>query len=193
LLSWSHAVSGSHTALLVGVAVEKNNPDDSGLSARVTDNGTPMTLLNTVHDNNRPDGFLDLFGLAGAPDGTNAIAVTLSGGIAMEITGGSESFSQVSQSAPFGTPVSAYGSGRTPSVTAASTAGDLIAGFAGSGSTIYSAKSPSVSRYIANEDGSSGAGNSAGATRPGKGSPAAMKWSAYNDWWGAVAVEVLAG
>ena len=190
-LSWSHTVSGANTALLVGVAAGKNS--DAALHTAATYGGTPMTLLKTVHDDNKPDGYLDVFGLAGVPAGTASVTVTVTGGTAAELTGGSESFTGAAQSGTFGTAASAYGYTATPKITTGvGHAGDIVAGFAASGSSIRSATAPSTSRYIANRDGDTGAGNSAGATSPSTGSPVTMSWAGANDYWGAVAVEVAA-
>jgi hypothetical protein len=192
-LSWTHTVgSGSDTALLAEVAVGTSN--DNGCVLTVKDGTTAMTPLATVHDNGRHAGYLEVFGLAGPPGGDNAITATVTGcrgGVPLELTGGSESFTGVSQSAPFGTAITAKGSGGTATVaTTGSTTGNLIAGFAANGSGINSARSPSVSRYIANQDNNSGAGNSAGATSAATGSAVTMKWSLQNDWWGAAILEV---
>ena len=187
-LSWNQAVSGSNTALLVGVSVGQNG--DGALSASVTYNGVAMTLLKTVHDNNQPDGFLDVFGLANPASGTHSVAVSVSGGTPAEITGGSESFTGVSQSAPFSIPASAYGSSGTASVAIASHSNDMVAGFMAAGSGITSATSPSARQFIANDDSFTGAGNSAGATSPSTGSNVTMAWSLTSDYWADVAVEV---
>lgn len=187
-LNWNHTVSGSNTALVVGVAVGQNN--DGGLTASATYNGVAMTLLKQVHDNNQPDGYLDVFGLTAPASGTHSVSVSVSGGSATELTGGSESFDGAAQAGTFGTPASAYGFTATPAVTAGSSASDMIAGFAASGSSISSATSPSTSRYIANQDGNTGAGNSAGATSPSTGSNVTMAWPGANDYWGAIAVQV---
>jgi hypothetical protein len=190
-LSWSHIVSGSNTALLAGVGVGTHSGSDGSCVVSVTDNGTAMTNLGKVHDNGLTSGFETVYGLAGAPAGANTVAVTVTGCSPLELTGGSESFNGVSQTAPFGTAVTAHGSSATPTVaTTGSTTGDLIAGFAANGSAINSATSPSTSRYIANENDNSGAGNSAGATSAATGSAVTMKWSGQSDWWGAVALQV---
>jgi parallel beta-helix repeat protein len=192
-LSWSHTVSGASTALLAGVAVGLN--DDTNMTVTATYNGVPMQLLKTVHDANQPDGFLDVFGLTGAPTGAHTVAVSVKGGngTPAELTGGSESFNGAAQSGTFGTPVSAYGTSTAPAVAVdSSRAGDIIAGFTADGSAITSASSPATSRFIANKAGNTGAGNSAGATWLSNGSPVMMKWSAPQDYWGAIAVEVAA-
>ena len=188
-LDWNHPVSGSYPAVLVGVAV--GAADDSGLDVSATDNGRPMTLLKTVHTDNKTAGFLDVFGLLNAPEGTNVIRISVSGGTAWEITGGSESFDNVAR---WGNIASAYGYGGTARVTSpGSTPDGIMAGFMACRSGVLSAGSPSTSRYIANEDRYTGAGNSAGATRPSTGSPVTLAWSNGSDYWGAIAVEAQPG
>lgn len=193
-LSWTHTTgAGSDTALVAEVTVGVS--DDTGCSLAVKDGSTAMTRLGTVHDDSQHAGFLAVFGLAGVPAGTSTLTATVTGcagGTPLELTGGSESFTGVSQSAPFGTAVTAYGSGAAPQVTVTTASpSDKLAAFAASGSAISSAASPGVSRFIANEDGNSGAGNSAGQTLASTGAAQAARWSAASDWWGAAGVEVL--
>ena len=59
-----------------------------------------MTLLKQVHADNGTAGYEDMFGLLNAPTGTHSVSVKVSGGTPNEITGGSESFDNVTQ---FGT------------------------------------------------------------------------------------------
>jgi hypothetical protein len=186
-LSWTHNVSGGDTALLVAVAV--GQLDDSGLSASAADDGTAMAALAKVHDNNKPDGFLEVFGLAGVPDGTNTILVTVAGGPATQLTGGSESFTGAAQAGTF-TAVTAAGDGATPSVTVASRAGGLVAAFAASGSPILGTMPSAAQKFIADDNDTTGAGNSAGAASAATGSPVTVAWSALADFWAAVAVLV---
>ena len=188
-LNWNHSASGSFPAVLAGVAVGAQ--DDSGIGVSATDNGRPMTLLKTVHTNNQASGFLAVFGLLNAPAGTNRISVSVSGGTASEITGGSESFDNVAQWANIG---SAYGyNGRAKVTSPGGISGGIMAGFTACGSGVLSAAGPAASRYIVNEDQNTGAGNSAGATSPATGSPVTMAWSNGNDWWAAIVVEARPG
>jgi len=188
-LSWTQTVSGSNTALLVGVAVGENS-GVTGLSASVTDNGTAMRALATISDDNQPDGYLEVFGLAGVPDGGNTVSLTVTGGTAAELTGGSESFDGAAQTGTFGSAATAYGDGTTPAVSVGSSSGGVIAAFAACGSSILSTASPAAQGFIADDDDSSGAGNSAGATSAATGGTVTVAWSAYDDFWGAAAVQV---
>jgi DNA-directed RNA polymerase specialized sigma24 family protein len=188
-LSWTQAVSGSNTALLVGVAVGENG-GVTGLSASVTDNGTAMRALATISDDNQPDGYLEVFGLAGVPDGGNAISLTVTGGTAAELTGGSESFDGAAQTGTFSSAATAYGDGTTPAVSVGSRSGGMVAAFAACGSSILSTAPPAAQGFIADDDDSSGAGNSAGATSSATGGAVTVSWSAYDDFWGAAAIQV---
>ena len=188
-LSWTQTVSGSNTALLVGVAVGENS-GVTGLSASITDNGTAMTALATVPDDNQPDGYLEVFGLAGVPDGGNAIRLTVTGGTAAELTGGSESFNGAAQAGTFSAASTAYGDSTAPAVSVRSRSGGMVAAFAACGSSILSTAPPAAQGFIADDDDSSGAGNSAGATSAATGGTVTVAWSAYDDFWGAAAVQI---
>ena len=185
-LSWNHTISGTSPALLVGVAV--GAIPDSGLTTSATYDGQAMTLLKQVHADNGTAGYEDMFGLLNAPAGTHSVSVKVSGGTPNEITGGSESFDNVTQ---FSTATSAYGNGNTASVTSSgSTSGDIVAGLVATGTSVTSASAPATSRFIANMDDRTGAGNSAGATSPSTGSNVTLSWWVASDLWGAIAVEV---
>ncbi len=193
-LSWNASVSGSHPALLAEVAVGAPNGRDGSCTLTVTDNGTAMTRLSTVHDNGQTAGYHSVYGMRAPPSGTNAIAATVTGCTPQELTGGSLTFTGASQTAPFGTPKTATGSGSTAQVTTnSSTSGNMVAGFVSNGSAVHSPSSPATARFTANQDGNSGAGNSAGATALSTGGNVTIMWSVASDWWGVTAVEVLAG
>jgi hypothetical protein len=186
-LSWTHDVSGGDTALLVAVAVGQMG--DSGLSASATDDGTAMPALAEIHDNNGSDGFLEVFGLTGVPDGTNTILVTVTGGPAAQLTGGSESFTGAAQAGAF-TVATAAGDGASPAVTIASRPGGQVAAFAASASPILETSPSAAQKFIADDSPTTGAGNSAGAAWAATGSPVTVAWSTLADWWGAIAVLV---
>lgn len=188
-LSWHQTVSGSRTALLVAVAVG-NSDGDAGVSASVTDNGTAMTVLAQVHDDNEPFGFLEVCGLAGVADGTNTISLAVSGGPVQDLAGGSIVFGAAAPAGTFSAPATAAGSGATASVTAPSTPGGIIAAFGASGSPFTGTAAPAVSRFTANDDGRTRAGNVTGATAAATGGNVTVTWSTWNDFWGAAAVEV---
>lgn len=106
-LSWNQTVSGSSQALLV--AVPFGEVPDSGMTASATHNGAVMTSLAMVQDDGQTAGFLEVFGMAGVPDGTNTIRVTVTEGPAQEITGGSVSFDGAASQDTFSAPAAATG------------------------------------------------------------------------------------
>jgi hypothetical protein len=187
-LSWTQQVSGSNRAILASVAVGGN----SSQTVTVKDNGIAMTAeTGKLNANNQQSGFERVFGLVNPPAGTNTITVTSSGQTPQSLAGGSVSFTNVSQSAPFGTAVHAAGSSATPSVTTSGSAsGDLIAGFAVNGSAINSATAPESSQFIQNVDNNTAAGNVAGATTLSTGGNVTVSWASDNDWWAAAAIQV---
>jgi hypothetical protein len=192
-LAWTQAVGdGGDRALLVEATV--GTGDDLGCSAVVTDNGEEMSRLATVHTDDKHAGYLGVWGLADPPSGANDIAFTVrgcSGGTPLELSGGAESFTGVSQRTPFGPVRVAYGNGGTAAATvAAASPNDMIASFVADGSGNESAQSPATTRFVRDVDLSSGAGNSAGATSPAAASQVTVKWSMYSDYWGECVVDI---
>lgn len=191
-LSWTQTVgSGANRALLADITIGSSN--DIGCAPVVKDNGVTMTEITAVHDNNQRAGGMAVFGLANPPSGTNTITASVTGcsSAPSALTGGSESFTGVSQSAPFGAHAVSAGAGTVSSVSLSAPAGDLTGEFASDGSSVSSAQSPVVSKFIENQNFSSGAGNTAGGYEPGNGASQAGKWTmGGNDWWGAAAVDI---
>jgi hypothetical protein len=154
-----------------------------------------MTEITAVHDDNQRAGVMIVWGLTNPASGANTVHIAesgCSGGTPKEMTGGAESFTGVSQSAPWGTHAVNWGSSATPSVadTSASTS-NLVGEFVANGSGITSATSPTVSKFIENQDGNTGAGNTAGGYNPGAAGSVTGKWAVVNDWWGTAGVDIL--
>lgn len=191
-LSWTQAVgSGSNRALLVDFTVGNNN--DAGCTPVVKDNGTVMTEITAVHDDNQRAGALTVWGIVNPPSGTNTISTSVSGctGTTQELTGGSESFTGVSQSAPWGAHATAFGSSAQSSVAVTSTGtGNLVGEFVANGSQTGTAVSPVVAKFTENQDNNTGAGNTAGGYAPGAAGSVTGKWNLTSDWWGAAAVDI---
>lgn len=191
-VTWTHTVTGgtTNTAILVGVAVDAN-PDTMTLTCTCA--GTTMTPLALVHSDNAALGYIRVFGLAGVATGANTILATATA-TPVDLNGGSLSFGGVSQTTPFGTPATNFGSSTTATAaTAGSTSGNIVAGFICNGSNITSATSPSTSQFIENYNaGGQAAGKSAGATSPSTGSAVTMAWTVVTDFWAEIVVEVLA-
>jgi hypothetical protein len=191
-MSWTQVVgSGTNRALVADFTIGTSN--DAGCAPTVTDNGVAMTEITAVHDNNQRAGVLTVWGRANPPSGTNTIAVSVAHCTAApsELTGGSESFTGVSQSAPFGVHATGFGSGATSSVadTAASTS-DLMGEFVSNGNSITSPVSPVVQKFLENQDANTGAGNTAGGYAPATGVSQTGQWHLTSDWWGAAAVDI---
>ncbi len=119
-LTWSHTVaSGSNGMLIVNVAVNS----DVGVSS-VSYGGTALTRLGTVTN---PGGSLvtsEIWYLAAPAVGTANVVVTLAG--SDTLAAGATNFYGVDQTTPFGTFVSATGSGGAPTVNVTSAAGEVV-------------------------------------------------------------------
>lgn len=188
--TYTHTLGAiSNGAVLAGFAVDAATDT---MTLTVTFGGTPMTSLGKVHCNNQTAGYVQVFGLAtGAATGAQTVTVTASAAPA-DLNGGSLSFSGVNQVTPFAAAVTNFGNGAAPSaVTAGSTSGGMVAGFAANGSPITSATSPATSRFIDNFAAVDAGGHSAAATSPSTGSNVTMAWTVTSDWWAAIAVELI--
>ena len=181
--SWSHTCSGTNRVVVVGVAVGVN-PSGS-VTTSVTYGGTAMTSVGKVGSNNNTLGYVQLFSLVNPPTGASTVAVSAS--VVTYISGGSISFTGASG---VGTAVTAFGSSTTPTATVTGTAsGGMVVSAACCGSPI--ASSAQTGRWLKNTNNNTAAGNGAGATAPAGGS-VTMSHTVTSDWWGIVAVEVLA-
>lgn len=191
-LAWTQEVgNGSDRALLVAATVGTGS--DIGCSAVITDNGEEMSELATIHTDNRHAGYLSIWGLVNPPTGADKIAFAVRGCASppLELSGGAESFTGVSQRTPFGPVRAGYGDGAVASATVATaSADDMVASFIADGSGDESARSPAVTRFVRDVDLSSGAGNSAGATSPATGSPVTVTWSMYSDYWAEGVIDI---
>lgn len=197
-LSWTHTVgSGNNRALLVEFSVGEQGAGDGGCVTTVNDGSTAMTRLATVHTGNQAAGYLTVWGLANPPSGANTITGTVSGcngGTPVELTGGGESFSGVSQTSPWSAVTTAYsspsGSGTASAARVSTSSQDLMAAFTADGSGGETAQSPLTSRFVQDVDQASGAGNSAGATAPATGSSVTATWTMTPDLWAVALLEV---
>lgn len=191
-VSWTQVVgSGTNRALLADFTVGSSN--DAGCAPAVTDNGVPMTQVTAVHDNNQRAGVLTVWGLVNPPPGTNTIAASVTHCTASpaELTGGSESFTGVSQSAPFGAHATGFGASSVTTVANTSaSASDLEAEFVSNGNSVTGPQPPVVQKFLENQDANTGAGNTAGGYLPASGGSDTAHWNVTSDWYGAAAVDV---
>jgi hypothetical protein len=192
-LKWTHTVgaAGVSRALLVEATVGDTN--DVNCHQTVKDGSVTLKKLAIIHTNGRHAGYMGIWGLANPRTGANSLSFTVSGcdgGTPKELTAGSISFTRVNHTTPFSAVKAATGHSAAPSATIASTTGNLVAGFLANGSAIRSATSPSVSRFVENENNNTGAGNSAGATSVATGSKVTMRWAVKSGWWGEGILQV---
>lgn len=189
-LAWSHTSVAASTALLIGLGYGHTTGTDGTVA--VTVGGSAAVLLGTVDNDNSTAGLTALYGFAGLSSGAHAISVAITGGAAgLELEGGSASYAGADPVAPFGSAVTAFGNSTAPAVTVAGTAASsLVGGVASIGTSVLT--NPVTSRWTANFGNSTGAGNAGQADRAGGGS-VTLTWSGTSlDFWGAVAVEILA-
>lgn len=191
---WSHTLGAGATLLIVGVACGTD-----GNTLTVTAGGVPMTTnagsnLWKRHTNDSTAGFGQIYVLPAPPTGTITIAV--SGATTGDrISGGSIALAGTPlDSTAYGTPVSAVGSSASASVNVPTTASSsLVVAFMASGQGAGAVSGTSTSRFVANGDTNSGAGNGAGQTAPGTGGSVTMSRALTSDFWAIFGIEVLAG
>lgn len=185
-LTWSHTCTGTNLLLTAGVAAGVPGTDTT-VTTTVTYNGIAMTSAGKIHSNNDIHGYVELFYLVAPPTGANTVAVTANTAVALEC--GSVSFTGVDQSNPVAGATTSFGFSTAPSITVSSATDNMVVDAACSGSAITG--SGKTSRWIQNLNGGSGAGNGAQSTAAGAGS-VTMSYTAGNDWWGMVAMSVVA-
>ena len=194
-LTWSHTCTGSDLLLLAGVVVD-HAPDTSD-TVSVTYAGTAMTSLGRVHSGGAGQsfGFVEVFRLIAPAAGANTVSVTFSAG-PDNVSAGSLSFSGADQSAGTGTAYTADSGGSdvgSGSVQVSSTtSGNICAAVLCDGSGGVSFTS-GTSRWNDNTGPfNDAAGGSAAATLASTGSAVTFSWTQGTDFYGAIAVEVLA-
>lgn len=187
---WSHTCSGTNRILIVGIAVGAGVND--GTSAfSVTYNGVAMTSLGKVHNNNDQLGFVQLFGLINPPTGPNNVSVNWTGAdtASGQLNAGSISFTGCDQTTGWGTAVTAFGNGTTPSCVVAAATGDYVVDVVGTGTGVTS--STQTNKWLSNGNSFSGGGNGAGSIAAGATS-VTMQYTVGTDFWGIIGVRILA-
>ena len=196
-LSWTHTVTSGVTspAVLVGVNLDTGG---SGMTMTVTCAGTGMTSLGAIDTNGNTTGFsngyVQLFlATAGITvgGGGNAIAVTVTGGTPTCLVGGSLSFSGYTGYGTIGHVGTQAGNGSTAPVTvAATTSGNIVAGFLAAGATLAC---PATSRFLNNFEGAStpnDTGDAGGATTASTGSAVTLTFTTTSTSYAGIAVEM---
>jgi hypothetical protein len=195
--SWSHTCTGSSGLLLAAVAVDISSGSDAGLTCTATYNGVSMTSVQRWESGGAGQvvGFVQVFKLIAPATGANTVAVSVSGGTPDKLAAGSLSFSGADQTTGTGTPAhsDSGGAGTTSgSVSVTGTAsGSIAAAFVtcGSGSLTFTS---GTSRFAVQQIGGGAAGTCGGATAVSAGGTVSVTWTQGSDFYGAIAVEVLA-
>lgn len=186
-ITWSHTCTGSNRALLVGVVIAGT---DTGVTTTVTYNGVTVPTVVKRHSNDSTSGYAELFALAGPATGTNTVSVAVAGSGWEGFEGGSVSFTGVDQTTPVAHSATAVGNSAFPSVTVASTAGNMVCDLACAGTDVTG--SPGTSRWLLNRNQASAAGNAGQATDAGAASVVMARTLLGADFWAAIAADVQA-
>lgn len=119
--TWSHTCSGSNRVLKVDVMYYESGDTISAL----TYNGVSMTVIpsSTVSNGQYT---VTSYSLVAPATGSNTVSLTFTGSV-FECSAGAISWTGADQSTPLGTAVTATGSSTTPSVTASSASGEVVA------------------------------------------------------------------
>jgi len=188
-VSWSHTCTGSNRVLVVGAAV---NCGSTQTITGVTYNGVAMTAVPSgrMNSNNTANvGFVQVWYLIAPATGANTVVITASASV-FSFSAGSVSFTGVDQTTPLGAAVTSFGSSAAASVAVTgTTAGNIVIDAVCTGNAVSS--SGQSLQWLRNTDTLSAAGNGASSTVAGGGT-ATMSYTVNNDFWGIVAVEVLA-
>lgn len=192
-LQWTHTVVGSGVALVAAFSIAEAVDTDTITSAALDPAGAnlPFTSLGTiVHSNNNTAGYVSLWGIANVSSGAHTVRGNFSASIDTAI-GGSVSYTGAATTvgAAFSAQQSAFGASGNATVTfTGSTSGNVVFGAAVNGQS-FTGVSSGVSRFQANINTFTAAGNLAGADIAGGGS-VAVTFTTTSDWWGLAAVEV---
>ena len=193
-LSWTHVCGANGVALLAWVALGAF-PDTSFSISSVTLDGTKdfVALGSPLHTavGVTGAGFGQWYGLANVASGSHTIAVTANS-LADALEGGSLSYTGAEASSPFGTPQTAVAAGGTTASLSftGSAAGDAVAFGAIAGHNLTA--SSGTSRFVANLDTNTGAGNAAASDVAAGGTVSASWTLSASDVWAVAGIEIFA-
>ena len=182
----SHTTSaGNDRLMIVGVSI---NNDDFETVTSVTYDGVALTLVGTEAQSD--DARIEIWRLIAQPTGTANVVVNFSAGLDESAVFGVMTFTGVDQTTPLGTFVSNDGDSGTASVTASSTAGELVLDVvAAENADALTAGSGQTDRWNLSGNSSPNVFG-AGSTEPGAGS-VTMSWSLQDsDDWAIGAVPI---
>lgn len=183
-LTWSHTCGASATLLLVGVAVGGTTGANT---VTATYNGVSMTAVDTQASNNNTDGFVKLFKLVSPATGANTVSISASIiNASNPIEGGSQSYIGAND---IQNVTKAGGASVTPSVTVASSVGNMTAAFMCDASA-FSGTNQTL-RFRNNMSVANAAGNLQGVDAAGAAS-VTLTGTAPSDWWGVIGVDIIA-
>jgi len=153
--SWNHTVTNAaNRYIVVGVSIDRSGGNVTGAATFGTEVGGPnvaMTLLSGV--SNGTNVRTELFGLRAPASGVHQITVTITSTAGRNVTviAGAQSFSNVDQSAPTGTAVTATNNTTTPTVNVTNAAGDYVVdAFAYNGNDALTEGGTQDARYVNN-------------------------------------------
>lgn len=118
--TWAHTCSGSDRLL----RVTTSHFDSSDIVTGVTYNGVALTAVPSGSTNNG-QYYITAYYLVAPDTGTHDIVVTTTGSV-FDFGAGAVSYTDVHQTIPLGTAVTATGTSTTPSVTVSSAADELV-------------------------------------------------------------------
>lgn len=172
--------TGDNRLLLVTVSYRQNNSVSS-----VTVNGTPITLLTRAL---APDRKQDVWYMINPPSGTANVAINFPAS-EQSLVAGVNSFYNVNQTSPLGSPLTNTGDSGNVSVSASTDANDVAFGVLSSYDVIPNIQSP-ASQIFQDETNSRWIISSA-ATSPGTGSIVNFNWASSTCCtWSAAAVAI---
>lgn len=187
--TWSHTCSGSNRLLIVSATVGHTT---GSFTATATCNGSALTSVARQNSNNSTFGWVQMWQLVDPPDACTLV-ITASTTV-NAITGGSVSFNGVDQDTPLGTPVTGFGDATTAPniIMPATTPGNMIVDSVADGALGGITASSQTLRWVRNINNSTAAGNGASSTAACTGGAVQMAYTAVDDWFGMIGVEVIA-
>jgi hypothetical protein len=194
--TWAFDCTGANL-LLVGIVISGTGASTAPSISSITYAGSAMTLLTSATWDT-PNSKVFLYYKLSPASGSNNVSFTWTKGTGMsseEAFYGALALAGADVAGtPFGTPATATDTtgSASPSVNVAgTTAGNLVVGVAGNGGSFTGATSPTTVSWTQNHDTST-AGHNASMSQQAGGGTQTVAFTTNLDWWGIVAVEVLA-
>lgn len=195
-LTFSMTCGAADSALYVGVGIGQNAVTDSTLTCTATYNAVAMTAMSAGQSTalagmTGNSGFVKVFKMASPPSGAHNVVVTCSGTLSAVTSGGISVTGSASESAL------AVGHSATNVASAtiaipSTTSGNMCLAFVvdGSGGMAWTT---GTKRYEKDQNTTTQAGNSSGATFASPGGTATMAWTQTSDSYAVIGFESIAG